>query len=126
MAAPEATVDLPTPSVDDLYILYTGEPRNASAVCGVSTTSLFRPWAGAHMDQGEAHRNYDDLAAQVLLRMGGEMSILMLPLFTHGAAQWAAFNMMCMGARIVIPDDVSQLWPEAVPDLAEREQVKVF
>ena len=32
--------------------------------------------------------------------------MMMIPPFMHGAAQWAAFNAVTMGGRMVIPDDV--------------------
>ncbi len=52
------------------------------------------------------------------------MSMLMIPPFMHGAAQWAAYNAITMGGRLVIPDDVGtaaallRCWR-----LAERERV---
>ena len=33
----------------------------------------------------------------------------MIPPFMHGAAQWAAYNMVTMGGRLVIPDDVERM-----------------
>ena len=35
--------------------------------------------------------------------------MLMIPPFMHGAAQWAAYNAITMGGRLVIPDDVERL-----------------
>jgi hypothetical protein len=51
------------------------------------------------------------------------MSMMMIPPFMHGAAQWAAFNAVTMGGRLVIPDDVERMNPGAVLRLAERERV---
>ena len=51
------------------------------------------------------------------------MSILMMPPFMHGAAQWAAYNIITMGGRIVIPDDVERLRADDVLRLVERERV---
>jgi len=41
-------------------------------------------------------------------KLGGAGSLTCAPLM-HGAAQWAAYNMITMGGRIVIPDDVERL-----------------
>ena len=47
----------------------------------------------------------------------------MMPPFMHGAAQWAAYNIITMGGRIVIPDDVERLRADDVLRLIERERV---
>ena len=47
------------------------------------------------------------------------MSMMMIPPFMHGAAQWAAFNAVTMGGRLVIPDDVERMRPAEVLRLAE-------
>ena len=41
----------------------------------------------------------------------------------HAAAQWAAYNVITLGGRIVIPDDVDRLRPADVLRLVERERV---
>ena len=41
----------------------------------------------------------------------------------HGAAQWAAFQIMSMGGWLAIPDDVESIRPDQVLALAERERV---
>jgi fatty-acyl-CoA synthase len=51
------------------------------------------------------------------------MSMMMIPPFMHGAAQWAAFNAVTMGGRIVIPDDVERMRPAEVLRLAADERV---
>ena len=62
-----------------------------------------RPWGS---DQALA--SYDELAEKARASPGA-MSILMIPPFMHGAAQWAAFTMVTMGGRLVIPDDVERM-----------------
>jgi fatty-acyl-CoA synthase len=47
----------------------------------------------------------------------------MIPPLMHGAAQWATFNMITMGGRVVLPDDVERMRPAAVLRLAEQERV---
>ena len=66
--------------------------------------------------------SYDEIAERAKAAAGA-MSILMLPPFMHGAAQWAAYNIITMGGRIVIPDDVERLRADDVLRLVERERV---
>ena len=51
------------------------------------------------------------------------MSMLMIPPFMHGAAQWATFHAVTMGGWLAIPDDVERLRADAALRLAERERV---
>ena len=48
--------------------------------------------------------------------------MLLAPLI-HGAAQWALFNIMTMGGRIIMPDTVDTLRPDEVLRLVEAEKV---
>ena len=66
--------------------------------------------------------SYDEIAERAKAA-AGSMSLLMLPPFMHGAAQWAAYNMITMGGRIVIPDDVERLRIDEVLQLVDRERV---
>jgi 3-oxocholest-4-en-26-oate---CoA ligase len=51
------------------------------------------------------------------------MSMMMVPPLMHGAAQWASFNAVTMGGRVVIPDDVERMRPAEVLRLAAQERV---
>jgi fatty-acyl-CoA synthase len=66
--------------------------------------------------------SYEQLRAQAG-GSPGAMSLLMIPPLMHGAAQWAAFNTVTMGGRLVIPDDVERLRADAVLRIAEQERV---
>jgi fatty-acyl-CoA synthase len=66
--------------------------------------------------------SYTELADHAR-QAAGAVSLLMVPPFIHGAAQWGAFNAITMGGRIVIPDDVHRLNAHDVLQLAEREKV---
>lgn len=66
--------------------------------------------------------SYEELADKARASAGA-MSMLMIPPFMHGAAQWASYTAITMGGKLVIPDDVVRLRPDAALRLAERERV---
>ena len=84
-------------------------PACRRACCGASTTSSCPPMGGRPFGT--------DDAVDVLRRARragpaptrASRSMLMIPPLMHGAAQWAAFNMVTTGGWIVIPDDVDRL-----------------
>src|SRR6201747_1722797 len=123
LATPAPAAGLPTPSGDDLYILYTGGTTGMPKGVLWRQHDIFlssmggRPWGS---DQAMA--SYDELADKARAS-GGAMSIMMIPPFMHGAAQWAAFNAVTMGGRVVIPDDVERMRPADVLRLVESEKV---
>ncbi|MDT5070514.1 MAG: 3-oxocholest-4-en-26-oate---CoA ligase [Mycobacterium sp.] len=123
LATPAPPAGMPTPSGDDLYILYTGGTTGMPKGVLWRQHDIFlssmggRPWGS---DQALA--SHDELADKVRAAAGG-VSLVMIPPMMHGAAQWATFNAVTMGGRIVIPDDVERMRPEAVLRLVERERV---
>ena len=90
---------MPTPSGDDLYVLYTGGTTGMPKGVLWRQHDIFlssmggRPWGS---DQPMA--SYDELADKARASAGA-MSMMMIPPFMHGAAQWAAFNAVTMGGR---------------------------
>jgi fatty-acyl-CoA synthase len=123
VATPAPAAGLPTPTGDDLYILYTGGTTGMpKGVLWRQHDIFISAMGGRPFGSSEALTSYDEIAERAKAA-AGVMSLLMLPPFMHGAAQWAAYNLITMGGWIAIPDDVERFRVADVLRLVEREKV---
>ncbi|MCV7413394.1 acyl-CoA synthetase [Mycobacterium florentinum] len=114
---------MPTPSRDDLYMLYTG------GTTGMPKGVLWRQhdvfvssMGGRPFGSDEAMKSYDELAERASAAPGFA-SVLLIPPLMHGAAQWGAFQIMTMGGWVTFPDDVHSIRADEILRLVERERV---
>ncbi|WP_299557359.1 acyl-CoA synthetase [uncultured Mycolicibacterium sp.] len=123
LATPEPAGGMPTPSGDDLYILYTGGTTGMPKGVLWRQHDIFMSSMGGRPFGSDTFlSSYDELAEKAR-SSGGAMGILMIPPFMHGAAQWAAFNSITMGGKVVLPDRVDRLDPHDALTVAARERV---
>jgi 3-oxocholest-4-en-26-oate---CoA ligase len=123
VAATQPTAGSVEPSGDDLYIIYTGGTTGMpKGVLWRQHDIFLAAMGGRPFGSDSALASYAELADRAR-QAAGAVSLLMVPPFIHGAAQWAAFHAITMGGRIVIPDDVHRLSAHEVLRLAEREKV---
>ncbi|MGY4708317.1 acyl-CoA synthetase [Mycolicibacterium sp. CBM1] len=114
---------MPTPTGDDLYILYTGGTTGMpKGVLWRQHDIFMSAMGGRPFGSDTVLQSYEELAEQARTN-AGLRTILMIPPLMHGAAQWAAFNMISTGGWVAIPDDVDHMNAPAVMRLAERERV---
>jgi 3-oxocholest-4-en-26-oate---CoA ligase len=114
---------MPTPSGDDLYVLYTGGTTGMpKGVLWRQNDIFVSSMGGRPFGADDALASYEELAERAKTA-AGFASLLLTPPFMHGAAQWATFQIMTMGGWIAIPDDVESIRAEQVIALAERERV---
>ncbi|WP_396924819.1 acyl-CoA synthetase [Mycolicibacterium sp.] len=123
ISTPAPAAGMPTPTGDDLYILYTGGTTGMpKGVLWRQHDIFMSAMGGRPFGAEKSLESYADLAEQARTNAGFR-SVLMIPPLMHGAAQWAAFNMFSTGGWMVLPDDVDRLNAPAVMKLAERERV---
>jgi 3-oxocholest-4-en-26-oate---CoA ligase len=123
IAATQPTAGSAEPSGDDLYIIYTGGTTGMpKGVLWRQHDIFLAAMGGRPFGSDSALTSYAELADRAR-QAAAAVSLLMLPPFIHGAAQWAAFHAITMGGRIVIPDDVHRLNAHELLQLAEREKV---
>lgn len=122
-ALKSAPAELPPvhPSPDDLYILYTGGTTGMPKGVIWRQHDIFRAAMGGRAyGTWELVADYDDLVKKIL--PVDNVRVLNLPPLMHGAAQWAAFYYMTMGATVLFPSDTRRVDPVDVWRTVEREK----
>jgi fatty-acyl-CoA synthase len=123
VSTPAPAAGMPEPTGDDLFVVYTGGTTGMpKGVLWRQHDIFISAMGGRPFGSDTALVSYDELAERAKAA-AGVLSIVMLPPFMHAAAQWAAYNVITLGGRIVIPDDVDRLRPADVLRLVERERV---
>ncbi len=96
-------------------------PACPRVCCGASTTSSGPPWAAGPTGPGSWWR------ATSTWRRGScppaDIRVMSIPPLMHGAAQWACFYYMTMGATMVFPTNTRSVDPVDVWDTVARERV---
>ena len=107
---------------DDLYILYTGGTTGMPKGVLWRQHDIFRAAMGGRTyGTWELVESYEHLAARILPT--GDIRVMSIPPLMHGAAQWACFYYMTMGATMVFPSNTRSIDPVDVWDTVARERV---
>ena len=126
VGTPEPAGGMPTPSPDDVYLLYTGGTTGMpKGVLWRQNDIFISAMGGRPFGADKDLESYEELIARVT-DSGGLNSVVLIPPLMHGAAQWGAFNFISTGGLIAIPDDVVRFDAEAVLHLVERERISVI
>jgi fatty-acyl-CoA synthase len=123
VGTPAPTAGMPIPTGDDLFILYTGGTTGMpKGVLWRQDDVFITSMGGTPYGTSEPMTSYAQIAESAVNAKGG-VSMLMVPPFMHGAAQWSAFHMITLGGKVVLLDNVAHFDPADALTLAIREKV---
>ncbi|HEY7948371.1 MAG TPA: acyl-CoA synthetase [Acidimicrobiales bacterium] len=123
-ALASASPELPPvePSPDDLYILYPGgTPGMPKGVCWRQHDIFRAAMGGRTYGTWELIESSEHLVSRVLPTDG--VRVMSIPPLMHGAAQWASFYYMTMGATLVFPTNTRTMDAADVWKTVEREHI---
>lgn len=123
VSTPVPAGGMPVPTGDDLFILYTGGTTGMpKGVLWRHDDVFITSMGGTPYGTSVPMVSYDEIAASAE-NANGAVSMLMVPPFMHGAAQWSTFHMITLGGKVVILDNVHHFDPADALTVAIREQV---
>lgn len=123
LRTPMPEAGMPVPRGEDLFVLYTGGTTGMpKGVLWRNDDIFVTSMGGTPFGTSEPYASYDAIADAARAAAGG-MTLLMIPPFMHGAAQWSTFHIITGGGRIVLPDDVRRFDPADALRAAVRERV---
>ena len=113
------------PSPDDLYVLYTGGTTGLpKGVLWRQHDIFIAAMGGRFYGTWEVLVDYDQLVERIF--PGEEVRVLSIPPLMHGAAQWATFYYMALGATVVFPAQPRRLDPAEIwRTVAERRVIGI-
>jgi 3-oxocholest-4-en-26-oate---CoA ligase len=107
---------------DDLYILYTGGTTGMPKGVLWRQHDIFRAAMGGRTyGTWELVETYEHLVKRILPT--DDIRVMSIPPLMHGAAQWACFYYMAMGATMVFPTNTRSVDAVDVWDTVARERV---
>jgi acyl-CoA synthetase (AMP-forming)/AMP-acid ligase II len=114
-------------SPDDLYVLYTGGTTGMPKGVLWRQHDIFMSAMGGRVPGvWDPVGSYDQVRERALAGAGTADTMVMVPPFMHGAAQWATFIMMHLGVRVVIPDENRRADPADILRAVERERASMI
>lgn len=110
-------------SPDDLYVLYTGGTTGMPKGVLWRQHDIFMSAMGGQVPGvWDAISTYDEFVERAVAGAAAQGTMVMVPPFMHGAAQWSSFIMMAGGTKIVIPDENTHMDAADILRTIERER----